>query len=226
MLYLCNAHFNMLMGCVIWKYMLKSATACGNEKKHVDKRDHESASIMFNCMWQAKQACSRMEVLHPACSNCCRRKKTHPRKIQHDEEIQSMIWKYKVKFATECGNENKHVDSWKTWFCIQHVQLHVAKKKGMLKNGGAESSMLKLRLQRKKWHVQGKSSMIKKYKTWSGNTCWNSNCMWEWKKACWKTWFCIQHVQLHVSKKSMLKNGGAESSMFKLLQKKKGMFKE
>ena len=31
------------------QYMLKFATACGNENKHVEKR--ESASSMFNCMW-------------------------------------------------------------------------------------------------------------------------------------------------------------------------------
>jgi hypothetical protein len=40
---------------MIWKYMLKFATACGNENKHVEKRD--SASSMFNCMWQKKKAC-------------------------------------------------------------------------------------------------------------------------------------------------------------------------
>jgi hypothetical protein len=34
--------------------MLKFTTACGDENKHVAKRD--SASNMFNCMWQTKQS--------------------------------------------------------------------------------------------------------------------------------------------------------------------------
>ena len=97
-------------------------------------------------------------------------------------------------------------------------------KKGMLKNGAADSGMLKL-LQKKTACWRYKNGMLKNGAAESGKLKKNP--------ACWNCWKKIRHVETatdkkrHVEgmKKGMLKNGAAESGMLKLLQKKNGMLK-